>query len=158
MITRNEIICPAPIEQYGCTMPSMPGGPIVSVRSVDGMTGDVELKKLKFGDKEYNGSSEVWFKAEDLGLGKAFVFKTNVYTIKEAIRYMTYAGHGDVVYCKEDGLFYICLGEGEYRTFATSEALKDYCTIFEAASDVRLSVEKNNFDNNFMLLAQLFDK
>ena len=143
-----------------CESSSLTGGvapvpvtPVISVRSVNGEIGDVVLRKLKVGDKFYNGFEAVEIVAKDLGLEKALVYHKSIETESKVLRIMDSASVGEVYYCKENALLYIATGEGEYRTVGGKEYFKDYSLIVDTASRVQLHI-----DEEFKLTAELFDK
>jgi len=116
--------CPQPPVRPEPKMP--PIEPLVSVKSVNGMTGDVVLKDLIIGEKVYNGSDQKAIYASDIyrgkesetQLAKAFVYGRAVSTKAAVIAIMEEAECGDVCYCNEDKKFYLSVGEGEYKTFS----------------------------------------
>lgn len=127
--------------------------PVVSVRSVNGESGDVVLEKLKIGEKEYNGSNHVEIFAGDLGLEKAVNYIKAVPNINKAEEIMTTAKTGALVYCNQDGYYYMSVGEGEYKTFVSGIAAKRFATVTAAANKIALAVNTDTFE----LVARLYD-
>ena len=127
--------------------------PVVSVRSVNGESGDVVLEKLKIGEKEYNGSNQVEIFAGDLGLEKAVIYRKAVPTCAKAEEIMTTAKTGVMVYCNQDGLYYLSVGEGDYKTFVSGIAAERFAKITAAANKIVLAVNTDTFE----LVARLYD-
>ena len=127
--------------------------PVVSVRSVNGESGDVVLEKLKIGEKEYNGSNQVEIFAGDLGLEKAVIYRKAVPTCAKAEEIMTTAKTGVMVYCNQDGLYYLSVGEGDYKTFVSGIAAEHFAEITAAANKIVLAVDNDTFE----LVARLYD-
>ena len=127
--------------------------PVVSVRSVNGESGDVVLEKLKIGEKEYNGSNHVEIFAGDLGLEKAVIYRKAVPTCAKAEEIMTTAKTGVMVYCNQDGLYYLSVGEGDYKTFVSGIAAERFAKISAAANKIVLAVDNDTFE----LVARLYD-
>jgi len=159
-MARNYDAIPLNPTVGGCSPVCPPGpkpapiSPVISVSSVNGESGDVVLKNLTVGMKEYNGSNEVTVTADDLGLGRAVVYIKAVGTKEKVLEELADAQTGDLYLCKQDRLFYLSVGEGEYKTFVSGLKGDEYALITETASRIALEVDANNFK----LLAKLFDK
>jgi len=143
----------------GCAPTCPPGpkpsiSPIVSVSSVNGESGDIVLKNLVIGGKEYNGSNEIHIYASDLGLGKAVVFVKTVATVAKVKELLADAETGDLFFCNEDGLFYLSVGEGDAKAFVSDMKLKDYSKIIDTASKIALEVD----EDTLKMTAKLYDK
>ena len=127
--------------------------PVVSVRSVNGETGDVVLKKLKIGEKEYDGTNHVQIFAGDLGLEKALTYEKAVSSHAKAEEIMTSASAGTVVYCSQNDYYYMSVGEGEYKTFISGIAAERFAEITATANKIVLAVDTDTFE----LTARLYD-
>lgn len=125
MVRRNGPVTPMPPKDICPVPPKPPISPLVSVKSVNGQTGDVVLKELTIGEKSYNGSDDVQIYAADLGLAKAFVYQGAKSTIARVLEDIETAEAGDVFFCKEDKLFYLSVGEGDSIQFTSIEALEN---------------------------------
>ena len=127
--------------------------PIISVSSVNGESGDIVLKDLVVGNKVYNGSNEIHIYANDLGLEKAVIYRGRYLTKDSMATALAEAEVGDLFFCAEDKLFYLSVGEGDYKCFVSDRALKDFYT-----SDVPAKVEMELEGDDFKLVTKLFNK
>ena len=127
--------------------------PVVSVKSVNGESGDVVLEKLKIGEKEYNGTNQIQIFASDLGLEKALTYDRSVPTHEKAEELMASATTGKLVYCSQNGYYYMSVGEGEYKTFVSGIAAERFAEITAAANKIVLAVDADKFE----LTARLYD-
>lgn len=114
--------CPPP-----CPKPPTPIIPVVSVSSVDGMTGDVILKDLVIGDQVYNGTDEIVITLEDLDLETAVRYRGM--KTKSYIEEIDYPDEGDLYFCRDNLLFYLCIKQGEatwvnFKSLVTAEDIR----------------------------------
>lgn len=159
MARNNDAMPLTPLD--GCTpncpprpgRPGAPISPIISVSSVNGESGDIVLRELLVGNKSYNGSDTVEIFASDLGLGKALTYTKSIATISKTVEAMTEAKVGEIVYCTEDKLFYLSMGEGEYKTFVSGVSAQQYAKIVEAANKISIEINQETFE----LVAKLYD-
>lgn len=155
MIRQNE--CAKPVQHFKeplgdhCGHPqTLPPKfqPLVSVKSVNGMDGDVVLKKLIFGEKAFNGTEDIELTFEDLGLGNSIQYSGAISTKERVISILDTAPSGEVYFCNENNLFYISLGDGEYKILPSIDTLNN--TILP---ELKLAAEIN--PDNYLLTVKL---
>lgn len=149
MVIKNGA-CPTVSNSTSCPVPVTP---IISVKSVNGEIGDVVLSDLVFGEKTYNGSERIELVAKDIGLEKAIKYKKATETERQTLFELSNAELGDLYCCKENSTFYFSVGEGDYKTFPTSEKLKEFSKVVDTASKVAAHVS-----DDFVLTLDLLDK
>ena len=120
MVKRN-----IPIDDcdYNCDLPYnyYPDALAMGVNSINGLQGDVILKKLIAGNKSYNGSSDVEITAADLGLLKALKYEGS--RTKKQLDNLHDAPVGNLYFCTDNKLYYLSVGDGDWRHLLSGNAL-----------------------------------
>ena len=108
------------------------------VNSLNGLQGDILLKKLIAGDKSYNGSSDVEITAADLGLLKALRYEGS--RTKKQLDNMHNVPVGNLYFCTDNKLYYLSVGEGDWRHLLSGTALDSEISERKEA-DTKLQIE-----------------